>query len=491
MCDSALTMRMTGGTSKEDAFEPGTARMSRNILLVLPDAADASAVREWLLESSDGNFQVEWVSRCAAGVDRLLSVEGERVAALVLDPFLSDSQGLETFHRLFNAAPRVPVLLLSRLRNEDLAREAVRCGAQDYLLWERLDGYTLPKAVNSMLERTAHSEARLLESKRAQVTLDSIGDAIVTTDVAGNVTYLNPVAEIMTGWSRQEASGRPLREVLRIIDAESREPALDPLALAMRQDRTVGLSANCIMVRRDGHESAIEDTAAPIHDQRGQVTGAVIVFHDVGAARAMSLRMSYLAQHDALTGLPNRMLFNDRLTQALAQARRHRTSLAVLYLDVDRFKHINDTLGHSTGDQILQSISRRLVACVRSSDTVSRRGGDEFVVLLSEVAGAAEAAHCADKIIAAMDPPQHIDPQEVHVTVSIGIGVYPKDGIDPETLLTNADAALMRAKAHGRGSYQLFEPDIELQPEDDSMQRSAAGRAGYVPYRTDAGGVGA
>ena len=356
--------------------------MSRNILLVLPDAADASAVREWLLESPDGPFDVEWVSRCDTGVDRLLSVEGVRVAAIVLDPFLSDSQGLATFHRLFNAAPRVPILFLSRLHNEALAREAVRCGAQDYLLWERLDGYTLPKAVNSMLERTAHSEARFLEGKNALVTLDSIGDAIVSTDVAGNVTYLNPVAESMTGWSRQEASGRPLREVLQIIDAESREPALDPLALAIRQDRAVGLSANCIMVRRDGHESAIEDTAAPIHDQRGQVTGAVIVFHDVGVARAMSVRMSYLAQHDALTGLPNRMLFNDRLTQALAHARRHRTSLAVLYLDVDRFKHINDTLGHATGDQILQSISRRLVACVRSSDTVSRRGGDEFVVLL-------------------------------------------------------------------------------------------------------------
>src|SRR4029077_15701618 len=137
-------------------------------------------------------------------------------------------------------------------------------------------------------------------------------------------------AEKMTGWSWQEASGRPLQEVLRIIDGDSREPALNPLAMAMLHNKSVGLSANCVLIRRDGYESAVEDTAAPIRDPRGRVTGAVIVFHDVSVARTMSLRMSYLAQHDFLTELPNRMLLNDRLTQAIAAAQRHRTSLAVL-----------------------------------------------------------------------------------------------------------------------------------------------------------------
>ncbi len=283
---------------------------------------------------------------------------------------------------------------------------------------------------------------------------------MVSTDVAGNVTYLNPVAERMTGWYRQEACGRPLQEVLRIIDADSREPALNPLALAILKDKTVGLSGNCVLIRRDGYESAIEDTAAPIHDARGKVTGAVIVFHDVGVARAMSLRMSHLAQHDSLTGLPNRVLLNDRLNQAIEMARRHRQSLAVLYLDVDRFKHINDTLGHAVGDRLLQSIARRLVACVRSSDTVSRLGGDEFVVLLSEVACAEDAVRAADKILAAMAAPQRIDQLDLHVTVSLGIGVYPDDGADAETLLRNADLALLRVKADGRGNSQLFEPEV-------------------------------
>jgi diguanylate cyclase (GGDEF)-like protein/PAS domain S-box-containing protein len=428
--------------------------MSRTILLVLDDAADSGAVQKSLDTSQDGPFNVDWVSRGCDAVERLLSPGGESIAAIVVDLFLSDTQGIETFDLLFRASPQIPILVISHLRDQDVARLAVQRGAQDYLLKECLDGYALRKAVNSMLARSAHSQARLQEKEHAQVTLNSIGDAVVTTDVAGNVTYLNPAAESMTGWSRQDASGRPLQQVLRIIDADSREPALNPLELAIRKDKTVGLSANCILIRRDGYETAIEDTAAPIHDWRGQVTGAVIVFHDVGVARAMSLKMSHLAQHDSLTGLPNRLLVNDRLIQAIASARRHRQLLAVLYVDVDRFKHVNDCLGHAVGDRLLQSIARRLLACVRSTDTVSRLGGDEFVILLSEVACAKDAIRSADKIRAAMARPQRIDHLDMRVTVSLGIAVYPDDGTDAETLLENADLALLRAKAQGRDNIQ-------------------------------------
>jgi len=263
------------------------------------------------------------------------------------------------------------------------------------------------------------------------------------------------VAEEMTGWAASEASGRPLRDVVRIIDAESREPALDPLALAMRQDTTVGLSANCLLVRRDGHESAIEDTAAPIHDRDGQVAGAVIVFHDVGAAREMSLRMSELAQHDVLTGLPNRLLLNDRLACAIATSRRHGRSFAVLFMDLDRFKRINDSLGHAAGDAMLQSVAKRLVSCVRDSDTVCRQGGDEFVILLTEVACPEDAAFSADNLLASIAEPHRIAGENLYVTASMGIAVYPADGTDAETLLKRADLALLRAKARGRGSHFL------------------------------------
>jgi len=176
-----------------------------------------------------------------------------------------------------------------------------------------------------------------MEKERAQVTLNSIGDAVLSTDIAGNVTYLNQVAEAMTGGSCQEAIGRPLAEVFRIIDGATREIAPNPMTQAVLEDKTVGLSANCILIRRDGFESAIEDSAAPIHDRGGQVTGAVIVFHDVSASRASVQKMSYLAQHDFLTDLPNRMLLSDRVANAIALARRHGKQCAVLVLDWDCF----------------------------------------------------------------------------------------------------------------------------------------------------------
>lgn len=186
------------------------------------------------------------------------------------------------------------------------------------------------------------------------------------------------------------------------------------------------------------------------------MTGAVIVFRDVTAARALSLRMSHLAQHDSLTDLPNRLLFNDRLGQAIAMALRHGKKLAVLYIDVDRFKHVNDSAGHTVGDRLLQSISKRLLECVRSSDTVSRQGGDEFVILMCDVENAKDAAGAAEKMLAALRRPYRVDQLELHVSGSIGIVTYPEDGETPEALLKNADAAMYRAKDCGRNSVTAW-----------------------------------
>jgi diguanylate cyclase (GGDEF)-like protein/PAS domain S-box-containing protein len=435
----------------------------RKILLIQGDSADAKVVREALSQASDGSFEVEWVRSCSEGLQRLAS-EGKlrtaRIAAVLVDLFLSDSEGIETFDRLFSAAPQIPILILSGTQNEGVARLAMQHGAQDYLLKDRLDSYLLPKAVGSMVERAANAEALFEEKERAQVTLNSIGDAVISTDEWGQVTYLNTVAEKLAGWSLAEADGHPLDEVFHIIDATTREPVPNPMMVAMRENKTVGLTPNCVLIRRDGLEAAIEDSAAPIHDRRGQVTGAVMVFHDVSVARALALRMSYLAQHDSLTDLPNRILLNDRINQAISLAHRHRQKLAVLFLDVDRFKHVNDSLGHDIGDRLLQSVARRLHACVRSSDTLSRQGGDEFVVLLSEMAHQLDAAVCADKILAALNVPHVIDQHELHLTVSIGIAIYPEDGQDAQTLLKNADFAMYHAKDSGRSNYQFFRSDL-------------------------------
>ena len=268
------------------------------------------------------------------------------------------------------------------------------------------------------------------------------------------MTYLNSVAEKMTGWSREEAKDRPFAEVCRVVDgATHAPPARNPMALAIEQNAPVELAANSVLVRRDGSECAIEDSAAPIHSRHGGIIGAVMVFHDASESRAVAAKMTHLAQHDFLTDLPNSVLLDDRMTQAIALARRHGKQIAVLFVDLDHFKAINDSLGHAAGDKLLQSVALRLKACVRSSDAVSRKGGDEFVVLLSEIARAKDAARSAGKIIAAMAAAHQIAGQELLVTASIGISIYPLDGADPEILLRAADAAMYRAKKNGRNQY--------------------------------------
>jgi diguanylate cyclase (GGDEF)-like protein len=181
-----------------------------------------------------------------------------------------------------------------------------------------------------------------------------------------------------------------------------------------------------------------------------------MVLHDVSLARAQSKKLSHLAQHDGLTDLPNSVLFNDRLTQAMALTHRHEHLLAVLFIDLDRFKSINDSLGHASGDRLLQSAAERLLSCVRVTDTVSRRGGDEFVILLSEITHTKDAAICAEKILGALNSPHFIDGKIVHITASIGIATYPGDGTEIETIMNNADSAMYCAKNCGRSNYQFF-----------------------------------
>ncbi len=426
----------------------------RHLLLIDNDPSHADVFREALYYATDGPFAGEWVRTLAAGIKRLRK---KGIWAVFVNLTLPDSRGLQTFFMLTLAAPDVPALVLGGVQDEQIALEALRQGAKDYLLEGHIDSYSLIRAIRNMAERKAAEETLFTEKERAQVTLNSIGDAVLSTDIAGKVTYLNAVAEKMTGWNREEAFGRPLAEIFEIIDGDTRKPCQNPLRLAIKENKTVGLSANCILVRRDGHESAIEDSAAPIHDRSGLVTGGVIVFHDVSMSRAITEHMSYLAQHDTLTNLPNRVLLEDRLSQAIAASRRHGTRIAVLFLDLDGFKHINDSLGHAIGDKLLQSVAERLLVCVRSSDTVSRQGGDEFVVLLSEIAHADDAGISATKILNALIAPHQIGPYSLRVTASIGLATYPDDGRDAEILIKNADMAMYQAKQNGHNNYQFFE----------------------------------
>ena len=320
-------------------------------------------------------------------------------------------------------------------------------------------------------------EALFVEKETAQVRFNSIGDAVMCTDMSGKINFLNSVAEKITGWTFEQAAGHAVSEVLRIKCATSGEITSNLIGEAVGHAKTVQLPSNCIFTRHDDIEIPVEGSIAPIRGRENQPSGAIIVVRDVSAARAMSQQMVHLAEHDSLTSLPNRLLLNDRVRQAIALAPRHKKHIALLFLDLDGFKHINDSLGHSIGDKLLQSLAKRLVDCVRASDTVSRQGGDEFVVLLSEVEHAEDAAITARRILKAVAEPQSIDLHDLHITTSIGMSVYPDDGLDAETLIKNADTAMYQAKENGRQSYQFFNPAmnaraVERQSIEESLRRA-------------------
>jgi diguanylate cyclase (GGDEF)-like protein len=246
-----------------------------------------------------------------------------------------------------------------------------------------------------------------------------------------------------------------MTEVFRTLNATSTEPTETTAELAILQIRSVHLPPSSTLIRRDGLEIPIEDSIAAIHDRQGQAIGAVIVFRDVSVARAMAQQITHSAEHDFLTGLPNRMLLNDRISQAIASARRHTRHLAALFLDLDGFKHINDSLGHPIGDKLLQSVANRLPAYVRGADTVSRQGGDEFVVLLPDLQQPEDAAVMAGRILRDVAEPHLVDQHEMHVTTSIGVSVFP----DVDTSQSRADpAGAVHSNSGGLRSYCADRP---------------------------------
>jgi diguanylate cyclase (GGDEF)-like protein/PAS domain S-box-containing protein len=427
--------------------------MTYRILIVTADAVDCRGLLGMLGEAADGPFNSEQVKTLSAALERM---QRGGIDAVLLDLALPDSQGIETFKKLFAAAPQVPIMTLCVPEDETLALQALECGAQGYLLKGLFASYLVAQSLRHIIQRRVTETHLSLEKARAEIILNSIGDAVIGTDLQGNVDYLNAAAENMTGWPRDDAHGQPIDQVMNMVDDETAAAAVNPVRLVLEQKQPMGMTAGIMLVRRDGSNVAIEDSAAPILDPDGQISGAVVVFHDVSEARAMAMRMAYLAQHDSLTRLPNRLLLSDRIAQAISLADRSGNAIALMFLDLDHFKYINDSLGHAAGDQLLQMVAQRLSACVRNTDTVSRNGGDEFVVLLAEGRDMQDASVIAHKIIAALSAPYSIDQHELHVTCSIGISVYPADADSAEELMKNADTAMYHAKEVGRNNYQFF-----------------------------------
>ena len=359
-------------------------------------------------------------------------------------------------------------------------------------IWQR-DAQGRPVRTLSVIKETTEQRrlaAELVaEKERIEVTLQSIGDGVVTTDDQGRITYMNPVAEQLVGRRLDDARGFAFGEVVRLFDHVTAAPLSSPIESGAYGKRVAGVPQNAVLRDQQGKEYGVQNSVAPILGKNGQLQGAVMVFQDVSEARALSQRLAYLAHHDSLTDLPNRVLFQDRVHQACQFALRHRARFAVIFMDLDHFKHVNDSLGHAVGDELLKTVAQRLTRTLRGSDTVCRLGGDEFVMLLSEIGGPDDAGEVATKVLREVAVPCTLEGTEVNVGISLGIAMFPSDGEDPETLMKPADAAMYRAKREGRNRYQFFSKAVDqaasarLQLEADMRRGLAEGQfiAHYQP----------
>ena len=314
-------------------------------------------------------------------------------------------------------------------------------------------------ALTDITDRRIAAAELFAEKERAQVTLASIADGVITTDTEGWVNYLNPVAEALTGWTSQSAHGLPVQALFRLVDEANRKPMPSPIEMVLREERASDTNTQMLLQRNDGVEIPIVQSAAPIRDRSGEVVGVVLVLHDVSRERQYAAKLSYQASHDSLTGLINRSEFERRLGLALQSAAQSNHEHAVLYLDLDQFKVVNDTCGHAAGDQLMRQASGLLQQALRDEDTLARLGGDEFGVLL-ENCPADVAVRIADKLRQTLSD-FHFAWAHLSFNIGVSIGlVNVNDGLFTlAEVLRAADTACYMAKEKGRNRVQVYHPD--------------------------------
>nr|WP_315491186.1 PAS domain S-box protein [uncultured Rhodoferax sp.] len=326
--------------------------------------------------------------------------------------------------------------------------------------------------VNWDVTAQRNAEAALSEKNELlRVTMQSIGDSVITTDAKGCVTWLNPVAERMTGWKNSEASGRPLGQVFHIVNEQTRLPTENPVDTCLKQGKIVGLANHTLLIARHGEEFGIEDSAAPIRNAAGDVLGVVLVFHDVTEQRRMSGEMSYRATHDELTGLVNRAEFEARLRRLLQKSHEDGSHHALMFIDLDQFKLVNDACGHSAGDQLLQQVSKLLGEAVRARDTLARLGGDEFGVILDHCTGE-QAQRVAQQICDRMEEFRFLhDGRRFRIGTSIGLVAVSNAFATVAAVMQAADTSCYAAKEAGRNRvHTWFDTDQALRERHGEMQ---------------------
>jgi diguanylate cyclase (GGDEF)-like protein/PAS domain S-box-containing protein len=314
-----------------------------------------------------------------------------------------------------------------------------------------------------------------------QVTLQSIRDAVVTTDQSARVQMLNRAAEAMTGWSSADAAGMPVDQVVALHQAGSRHDSASqnpaspvtssPVHAALSGGVRVEISQDLILIGKDGQQTSVQVTAAPVQDAAGQVEGCVLVLHDIGESLQLAERISHMAHHDPLTGLPNRILFFDRLEQGTRVADRNSDELAVIFVALDQFGALRLSRGNAVADEMLKEAALRANTALRECDTVCRLGSDEFVILVTGVKWIADVEAVAEKLLADVGAPYRVGEHTFQSSCSIGISIYPRDASDAETLMRLADGAMHQAKRKGSDRYLFARPVKHGEPCADQASK--------------------
>jgi len=413
------------------------------ILLVEDNPGDARLLEFMLMEALPDYT----LAKASSLGEATASIREQEFDIILLDLSLPDSESKRTFWQVYAEAPTVAIVVMTGLDDEAFASELVQAGAQYFLVKGSVDARWLSRAMRYAIERK-RAEERL---RLAAQVFESTMEGIVITDARNQVVSVNPAFCAMTGFASDEVQGQHRN----IIWGDALE------AVPVSQDGSNGWRGESFLRRKSGERFPVWMSITDVLGLAKEVSHRVIVFAEITALKQTEARLHFLANHDPLTGLPNRLMYNERLHQALANAQRTGDQVGVLFVDLDRFKNVNDTLGHTIGDKLLQQVAARIGACVRGTDTVARLGGDEFALILTNVQHHEDAQIVAQKILDALRPAFEVDAHEIYITASIGIACCPPSGEVAEMLLQRADVAMYSAKSLGKDTFQLYVPEMD------------------------------
>lgn len=437
--------------------------ISARVLAVEDDAITRVQMRHML------SHIVEEVRVAADGAEGLAVWREWRPDLVVTDIMMPVMNGLDMSRAIKSEEPDTQIIVVSSSSEVEHLRQALDIGIDRYVS-KPVDAHLLNDAVAKCLR----DMQRLHELRMASLVFEAAGEGVVVTDTKGTILAVNPAFCEISGYREDEAIGQtPALLSSGRHDADFYRHMWESL-------RGLGRWSGEIINRRKSGEIYPEWLSIVAVDEPGKhATRYIGLFSDITERKREEERIRRLAHYDVLTGLPNRILFSDHMQRALARVHRRNGQMAVLYVDLDRFKPVNDRYGHAFGDQVLSEAARRMAACMRDTDTISRRGGDEFVATLEAQDAKDTAAQVSRKLIEAISRPYLIEGQQVSIGASIGVAIYPDDGRDPDALLASADAALYAAKHEGRGDFRFYRSEDQREVEarlslDDTLRRGLA-----------------